>query len=167
MISDEVLTTADRQEALSRAYVMAIAGGSGYTTRQPDFDRESVDISISAGGPMRPSIDIQLKATINLGRPTQGRFRFSLIRRNYDMLREPTMIPRLLVVLALPHHETEWLTVTVDQLVLRRCAYWVCLAGLPETQNDATVTISIPENQRFDGEALRNLMEQARRGAIR
>ncbi len=50
-------------EALSRAYVSAIAAHAGYTVGRPEPDRDSVDLSLSAGGAMRPQIDIQLKAT--------------------------------------------------------------------------------------------------------
>jgi hypothetical protein len=103
------------------------------------LDRDGTDIQVRAGGSMRPSLDIQLKATINLGKPTNGEFRYPLKRRNYDLLREPTMIPRILVLLELPDKETCWLTVTPQKLILRRCAYWTSLTGFPETQNKDTV----------------------------
>ena len=76
------------------------------------------------------------------------------------------MVPRILVVLALPAVEADWLSVTPEQLVMRRCAFWASLAGFPETENNESVTISIQNNNRFDVESLRALMERARRGAI-
>lgn len=167
MIQDHLLTPTDREEALSRAYVQAVAAGAGYVVANLDFDRDGIDYVIKAGGQMRPSLGIQLKATINLGEVQEGRYSYSLKRRNYDLLREPTQTPRVLVVLALPQDEAEWLTVTDEELVLRRCAYWVSLTNLPETDNRASVTVSLPARQRFDVAALRNLMEQSRRGTIR
>jgi len=115
---------------------------------------------------MRPSLDIQLKATINLGEATNDEYCYALKRRNYDLLREQTMVPRILVVLSLPAAEAEWLSVTPEQLILRRCAYWVSLAGFSETQNNESVMISIHNNNRFDVDSLKALMERARRGAI-
>jgi hypothetical protein len=160
------MAVSDREEALSRAYVAAVAAGAGYVTSMMDFDRDGVDIQIRAGGTMRPSLDIQLKATINLGQPKGGAFRFPLKRRNYDLLLAETMIPRILVVLDLPRDETNWLQVTNDQLVMRRCAYWASLGGLSETANKESVTILIQSNNRFDVDSLRALMQQARKGVI-
>jgi hypothetical protein len=101
-----------------------------------------------------------------LGEAESGEFRFPLKRRNYDLLRETTMVPRLLVVLSLPADESGWLTVTADQLVLRRCAFWANLAGSPETENKESITVSILEKNLFDVEGLKALMKYARNGAI-
>jgi hypothetical protein len=165
-MTDALMAATDREEALSRAYVGAVAAGAGYVTALMDFDRDGVDVQIRAGGEMRPSLDIQLKATINLGEPTDNVFRFPLKRRNYDLLRAETMIPRILVVLDLPRNEADWLHVAPDQLIMRRCAYWADLAGMPETENKESVTISIQNKNRFDVKSLRALMERARTGAI-
>lgn len=93
-------------------------------------------------------------------------FRYPLNVRNYNLLRLPTQTPRILVVLALPGKQIDWLSVTSEALMLRHCAYWVSLRGQPETENAAATTISIPEVQQFDPEALRMLMEKSRSGAI-
>jgi Domain of unknown function (DUF4365) len=165
-MGDYLLTANDREEALSRAYVAAVAAGAGYVTAEPKFDRDGIDIEIHAGGLSRPQINIQLKATVNLGDVTNNAHRYALKRRNYDLLRVQTLVPRILVVLSLPAAEAEWLSVTPEQLILRRCAYWVSLAGFPETQNNESVTVSIHHNNRFDVDSLKALMERARSGAI-
>jgi uncharacterized protein DUF4365 len=165
-MTDGLLTGTDREEALSRAYIQAIAAGAGYVVATMDFDRDGVDVEIKAGGAMRPSIALQLKATINLGDAVDGVFRFPLKRRNYDLLREQTQVPRLLVILDLPKEEKHWLSVTPEELVLRRCAFWASLAGLPDTDNRESVTVSIPSANLFDIVNLRILMEQSRTGAI-
>ena len=167
MTQDQLLAPTDREEALSRAYLQAVAAGAGYVVASLDFDRDGIDCEIKAGGRMRPSLGIQLKATIHLGDVQEGHYRYPLKRRNYDLLREPTQTPRVLVVLALPTDEAEWLTVTEAELVLRRCAYWVSLADAPESENQTSVTVSLPELQRFDVSALRALMDQSRTGGIR
>jgi hypothetical protein len=166
-MTDNLLTGADREEALSRAYVQAVAAGAGYIVATMDFDRDGIDVEIKAGGSMRPSIGLQLKATINLGATKDGVFRFPLKRRNYDLLRISTQVPRLLIVLDLPPTEERWLTVTDDSLILRRSAYWASLAGAPESDNETSVTISIDTARCLDTTALRALMEQSRTGAIR
>ncbi|MBO0752400.1 MAG: DUF4365 domain-containing protein [Bradyrhizobiaceae bacterium] len=165
-MTDALMAVTDREEALSRAYVAAVAAGAGYITSVMDFDRDGVDLQVRAGGTMRPSLDIQIKATINLGEAKGGLFRFPLKRRNYDLLMADTIIPRILVVMDLPKNESDWLEVRADGLTLRRCAYWASLGGLGETANKQSVTILIRSNNRFDVESLRALMEQARRGII-
>ena len=108
---------------------------------------------------------MQLKVTMRLGQPDSGgNFRFRLPVGNYKNLICPSMVPRYLVVLALPENKEEWLAVGPDALVLRKCCYWVSLAGCPESGNRSNVTVSIPEMQRFDPEALVNLIDRSRRG---
>jgi len=167
IVSDTLLSTQDRQEALSRAYASAIAAGAGYVTYVPDYDRDSIDLGFIAAGRMRPNLHVQLKATINLRR-TGEFFKFPLKKKNYDDLRVPTQVPRIVVVLALPKKETGWLNVSVSKLVIKRCAYWASLhgkPGLPDGQE--SVTIEIPAANRFDVAGLRKLMEAARLGDIR
>ena len=166
-MTDALLTSEDREEALSRVYARAVAAGAGYVTAECDFDRDGVDLQIRAGGAMRPAIDLQLKASVNLSDSGEGYYRFALKRRNYDLLREETQIPRVLVVLALPREEYRWITITADELILRRRAYWMNLKGVEETENRSTVTVRIPMTNVFNVDSLRSLMDQSRTGSIR
>ena len=75
---------------------------AGYVVATMDFDRDGIDCEIKAGGRMRPSLGIQLKATVDLGEVADGSYRYPLKRRNFDLLRGPTQVPRLLVLLDLP-----------------------------------------------------------------
>jgi len=102
MSEDRLLSRGDREEALSRAYLQAVAAAAGYVVASLDFDRDGIDCVIRAGGRMRPALGVQLKATVGLGEPSAGCYRYPLKRRNYDLLREPTQTPQVLVVLALP-----------------------------------------------------------------
>ena|GEM_PF-103575 len=164
-VSDSILASGDRKEGLSRAYVQAVASAAGYTLAEPNLDRDGVDVQIRAGGQMRPSLDMQLKATVRL-RQHGAHWRFPLLRRNYDLLREPTMVPRVLVVLDLPEDEQRWLSASAQELVMRRCAYWVAIPGAPESENEHTLTISIPTANRLDVPALKDLMDRARSGTL-
>ena len=165
---DALLTSNDREEALSRAYAHAVAARAGYTTAVYSEDRDGVDIRIQAGGAMRPAIELQLKATINLGEPDEGGyFHFPLKLRNYDLLSIQTQTPRLLVVLDLPKEENQWMTITSDELVLRHRAYWLSLEGREETTNLTSITVLIPKENVLNVESLRMLMAQSRTRSIR
>ena len=165
-MTDALLKTEDQKEAISCAYVHAIAARAGYTTSIPTPDRDGVDLNIQAGGEFRPALDLQLKATVNLKRQQNGFVQFPLKSRNYNLLCINTQTPRLLVVLDLPRDRKRWITVTEDELVLRHRAYWLNLQGKKPTKNRKSVTVVIPEANLFNVESLRCLMEQSRGGII-
>ena len=162
-----LLTGPDQKEALSRVYVKALAACAGFSTSVPEPDRDSVDLRIQAGGARRPALDLQLKATTDFAEPRGGSLRFRLTIKNYRDLRDETQTPRLLVVLELPEDESRWMTVTSEELVLRRRAYWLSLQrDHEEIVDQKTVTVRIPEQNVFDVEAMRDLMERSRVGEI-
>jgi hypothetical protein len=165
-MDDGLLAFTDIEEALSEAYATAIAAHAGYVIAKRNFDRDGVDITIEAGDNLRPKIDVQLKATVNL----KGRgavLPFPCPRRNYDLLRIPTQTPRILVVLHLPKDPEKWLSVNPARLVLRNCAYWMSLRDAPETDVKDNKTVYIPKANRLDVPGLKALMEQSRTGVIR
>jgi hypothetical protein len=165
-MSDTLLTIQDRQEKFSRAYAAAIAAGAGYVTYVPDVDRDSVDIGFNAGGDMRPNLQVQLKSTINL-RKVGDVFKFQLQKKNYDDLRARTQVPRILVVLDLPRSEKTWLNISVKRLIIRRCAFWMSLNGMPALpEQRQSITLDIPSDNRFDVESLKEIMQMARSGAV-
>lgn len=166
-MTDALITTEMREEALSRLYVHAVATGAGYTTSTPSPDCDGVDLQIQAGGAMRPALHLQLKATVNLEKNGKGDVRYPLKIRNYNLLREETQTPRLLVVLDLPRDEERWMTITVNELVLRNRAYWLSLREFEGTTNTTSVTVEIPEKNLFNIENLIALMDQSRGGSVR
>lgn len=162
-----MLTVPDQKEDLSRVYVKALAARAGFSTSVPVPDRDSVDLRVMAGGPSRPALDLQLKATDSLAAAQAGLLRFRLGAKNYNDLRVETQTPRLLVLLELPKDEAQWMTVTSEELVLRRRAYWLSLQQEGgESVDQQTVTVHIPDSNILDVAALKELMEQSRRGEI-
>ena len=167
MTNDHLLTERDQEELLSIAYAHAVAAQAGYVTAAYERDRDGVDMRIQAGGEMRPALELQLKATVNLGAVhNDGCFHFPLRRRNYDLLIIRTQTPRLLVVLDLPDEKERWMSITDDELILRHRAYWLNLLNWEETENTDYRTVAIPETNVFDVASLRDLMEQSRNGVI-
>ena len=164
-MTDKLLTVPDQKAGLSLVYAKALATRAGYSTSMPQPDWDSVDLRIQAGGPRRPALDLQLKATVDLGEPQAGFLLFRLHIKNYDDLRGATQTPRLLVVLDLPKDERCWMIVTTEHLVLRCRAYWLTLQrGHAEVIGQQSVTVRIQERNVFSVETLRRLMEQSRSG---
>ena len=154
-----------RKEQFSHAYVHAIASVAGFGVSVPRVDNDSIDLELSGrsvnGLPLRPRIEVQLKCTSNqILRGDQ--VVYPLKRKNYDELRITSiLVPRLLVVVLVPESEEEWLRHSEEELAMRRCGYWVSLAGWTDTPNTSTVSISIPRANRFDVTGLRALMTRA------
>lgn len=164
-MTDQLLASTDIEDVLSEVYVSAVAARSGYTYSKPNLDRDSIDLTIAAGGQQRPKIDLQLKGTINLDL-AKDPMPFPLKLKNYNDLREITQVPRILVVVRLPEDSDKWLTISQNELILRHCAYWVSLRGQPEVDVQTSKTVYIPAKNRFDVDGLAALMEQARTGII-
>lgn len=163
---DSLLTTEDQEERLSLVYAKALAARAGYVTSVPDLDRDSVDLRVQAGGSGHPALDLQLKATTNLGASRNGSRPFPLSIKNYDELRGPTQTPRLLSVLELPSDKSQWMTVTEEELILRRRAYWLNLQTdkYGEKSGQKTTTIYLPDRNLLNVGTLRDLMDKSRRG---
>ena len=69
----------------------------------------------------------------------------------------------ILVVLELPPDPYLWLDCDVEQLVMRRSAWWEWLFGEREITTESKVIV-IPESHRFDLNAIPRLMERIRNG---
>jgi len=163
-MTDALLSDNDRKEALSLAYLDALAGRAGYETARADFDRDSVDLIVKAGGGNFPQLGIQAKATSSPDWQEDG-LHFRLKRKNFDDLRAGRLCPALLVVLELPADEREWLECTAESLVLRRSAVWLSLKGYPEIEGDSKVVV-LPKDQRLDPDTLIALMARVREGQL-
>jgi Domain of unknown function (DUF4365) len=161
-----LLADTDIEEAVSVAYAHAVAAAAGMVVALRHFDRDGIDITFETGGDQRPKLDAQLKATVNLVKNPAGIYRFPCPRKNYDLLRIPTQVPRILIVLHLPSEKSEWVRCTPENLILRNCAYWTHLNGAPVTENDTSVTIDVPPNNVFHVEGLKKLMEMSRSGKL-
>jgi hypothetical protein len=157
-----------RQELLSRAYVRAIAAQAGAVCSEPEQDF-GIDLCLrsvrgrgrritDAGG----QFDVQVKSTTRAN-VTEDEVRYDLSVKNYDDLRAPgDNCPRILVVLVLPDDEAQWLSQSVEELVLRHCAYWISLEGYPPTAATTTTRIAIPRTAVFSAEAVRAILARLR-----
>ena len=147
----------DKKERFSMAYIAAVAAHAGFHVVKPELDRDSIDGILMCDEGRRPRIEFQAKAT---ARDVMGdeALSFPLVVKNYNDLRADVIIPRLLIVVVLPADEEAWLDHSEEALILRHCGYWASLAGAPERENTATVTVPIPRHQRFDSDAVKALM---------
>lgn len=163
------MTENEQKQQLSVAYVHAVAACAGYACQSTIVDDDSVDVTIAAKGHVHsrsvlrsPRLEVQLKATSQniLG---DDKVTFPLPVKNYDELRCETMIPRLLVVFLLPEDNTTWLEQSEEQMISRKCAYWVSLLGKPDTNNTTSDTVHLPRANCLTVSTLRQMMETVSR----
>ena len=111
-----------------------------------------------------PKLDLQLKASTDQQHDHDEHVAWSLPRAHYDKLRSNSMAPRLLVVLMLPEKLEDAVVHTVEHLLVRRCAYWICLKGQPAITGSAkSTTVHIDKKNVFSPDALAEMMEKASR----
>lgn len=167
----------DIEAELSYAYLHAVASlaGAACTVSPRQLDNIGIDARLTAVGPFvgggernEVDVNIQLKATIADPFDSGTHLSYFLKEVNhYDDLRAKTYsIPRILVVLYLPKSKHEWLEASEQFLSLKRCAYWVSLAGAKESSNTSGVTVYLPKHQILTPASLSSLFSDLSHGKI-
>lgn len=171
-----MITSQQREEGLSRAYVQAVVTQAGMTVTWPQSgDDYGVDGTIrqvtNRGSRLLThgfALDFQLKATTTWEQ-TGDEIVYDLAAKTYNDLavrNSVRAIPLLLIVFCLPPEESEWLEVTEAFLQLRKCCYWTWIAG-SETENVATQRIRIPRQQRLTPQVLVDFFGALERGELK
>jgi hypothetical protein len=159
---------ASQKEQFSRAYVGAVAAAAGFAVYVPSVDDDSVDLGLAARGALgtihSPRLELQIKCTA-VGDLRVDHVRYKLKKKNYDDLRDPSLlVPRILVLVMVPENISEWIALTEDALVLRRCGYWVSILQHPARPNRRSVTLQVPRRQLFSPSTLGSMMYLIGRG---
>jgi len=111
-----------------------------------------------------PKLDLQLKASTTQEREHPEHIAWSLKRKHYDSLRQRRLTPILLVGLMLPEVLEDAVVHTADELIVRRCAYWLSLDGMgPIEGNVGSTTVQLPRSNVFSPDALSALMAKISR----
>lgn len=165
------ITAQHQKEALGQAYVRAVIAKAGFNFAKDEFDYglDGTIKEVDQRGDGRYfdtgfGINFQLKSTSAVSF-SDNEVIYDLESKNYnDLIIETTTWPNILVLFVLPEDEENWLSVTSDRLVIKQCAWWCSLEGLPPTPNNTPKRIRIPNNQVFSPSALKELMEKVKGG---
>lgn len=152
------------QSELSYAYLHAVAAKAKMSCKVGNRhdDNNGVDAQVSAIGPFPNGgylkdfiINIQLKSTRVIPTETENHFSYPLDLKGYNDLRETNLgQARFLVVLYLSEDSEDWLNISEDQLILKKCAYWVSLRNAPASSNSTNQTVYIPKSNLLTPQAL-------------
>jgi hypothetical protein len=167
-----MLPESEIKKQLSEVYVNAVCSIAGFSMSKPNFDC-GIDYHINEvitepDGTFHEtgiSLDIQLKSTIDF-QIKDNKIIYGLKNKNYnDLSTETVGTKRILVLLTLPNKKIEWLKQNIDQLILKKCAHWICLEGNSSKENiDSSTTIYLPIDNIFSEENLKLIFKNIKEG---
>lgn len=171
------LTNKDIESELSYAYLHAVASkvGASCNIANRALDGNGIDAAITGWGPFlgggyleEVTFHVQLKATISIPVEQDGHLSYFLSEtRRYDDLRADTVsVPRILVVMFLPADVDNWLTISPNELILKKCAYWTSLRGAAISTNKTGETVYLPKAQILDTNNLTDIFTRLSRNEI-
>jgi hypothetical protein len=155
-----------KKEELSLSYLNVICAYKGIAVEYQRHDEDSIDVIIkktmvkSNGQERKTLLGVQLKATAQKLVEDDTGFSYPLKKKNFKDLRMDSAIPMMLCVLRLPEKEADWLTHTVDELILRNCMYWCDITKLPDSDNETSISIHIPNENTLTPEKVLSLMQK-------
>ena len=160
---------ADLQAQFGLAYVQAVASVAGFfvQTAERGFDKDGIDITVLQRGAMRLTtstrLDLQVKSFT--GEVDGDPWPYDLGVKAYrDLSLTSYQVPRILVVVRMPSNTADWLSHTEQELVLRKCGYWLSLRGAPPTTNLVRSRVQLSRANLFDVAGLRSLMARIAEG---
>ena len=167
----------DIESELSYAYLHAVASKIGAASKVGNRhdDNNGIDASLTAWAPFlnggyiqEVDLKIQLKATIGVpvDNGTHLSYFLSGINRYNDLRSEALAVHRILIVMYLPADSNHWLTISENELILKKCAYWVSLRGAASSANGSGETIYIPKTQIFNPESLMDICARLSRKEV-
>ena len=153
-------------EALSLAYVYAIAAKAGINVYTPQrdlgFDMLFSKVTKRENGRRTDTSSTPLPCQIKVSTLWQMRedmIIYDLEVKNYNDLVNSDIC--LLILMCLPPCSDEWLHQNEDRLQLHKCCYYWCPSDPTETTNSETKRIFIPRSQMFTVDALTRLIAKA------
>lgn len=156
-----------RKEEMSLSYLIAVAAVNGIAVELKRHDDDGIDAELhkivtrNDGAQFRASLSVQMKSTATVLRKQDDNFHYDLKAKNYNDLRRNSRNPQYLFVLMLPKKPEEWLSHSVDELIIRKCMYWSDPATWQDVNNSSTVSVNIPKTNMLTPDALLELIKKS------
>jgi hypothetical protein len=168
-----VLTDQHIAEALSRAYVRAIAGRAGLNLAIREYDYgvdgsfDEVVVRQNRRVESGFALSFQLKSSTQWQINDERQVVYDLEVKTYnDLIIRRSMraaTPCILILLALPQDSEQWLICEETELRLQGTCYWEYLSG-SLSENRQSVRIRISRSQRLTPESLLTLINNVKTG---
>ena len=159
-----------RKEEISISYLHALCAMKGISFEPQTHDDDSIDIMLKKvfcradNSKYNAQISVQLKSTSSDYKEQAENYSYSLKKKNYDDLRMPATVKPYLFLLILPEDDSDWVTHSIEELVIKKCMFWLDLKDLPDNDNTSSVTVYFPKSNYVSSETLdkilRNVAEE-------
>ena len=153
------------KEDLSISYLRAVAAKAQieFELRRRDVFSKDVNLSkrITLGDlDFVSELNIQLKSTNSKSQYSESKeeITYALNAKNYNDLCKNTTTPIILCLLILPEDKEEWVTQTTEELIMKRCMYWLSLKGYVPTANQSTCSVKIPKTNIVSADSLNEIL---------
>ena len=157
-----------QKEDISISYISALCASAGISYDVQQHDDDSTDAIIKRrivfddGSFYDAQMRIQLKCTSSVSQYTNQPevISYKLKVKNYNDLCTPSTMPIILGLLVLPEDETEWVSWSKEELLIKGCMYWNSFLGCVKSDNQSTVTVQIPKCNLINQDSLNFLLEK-------
>ena len=158
------MTESKRKEDMSIAYLQTVCAYAWVDMIMVRHDDDGTDCLLKKSLCIQnirydATISVQLKSTSQSVIETDTNLHYALKKKNYDDLRSIGSTSKYLFVLFLPNTESDWITHSCDELILRRCMYWHDLSKAPQKSNTSSVTLNLDKNKFVSPGSLIRLIE--------
>lgn len=160
-----------QQELFSYAYVRAVAAVVGYSVQEKTrpMDNAGLDLTIEVPGELEgmdcPKFDAQVKCTTSLDIIKENSINFALPVKNYEKLRSTrSRSPQILIVVLVPKKVEDWIDVSEQKLIMKKCGYWASLKSEPSTDNKDNITVYLPRQNLLTPHNLETIMKKIAKG---
>ena len=168
-----MMTQAHIKEAISIRYMQLIAAYNGYSTSstRPDYGSD-LDIKeivfrqentqgryFESGRELKIQVKSATESALTLGEDLIF-YDLAAVTYNDLIVRKSSRTPLILVLFVLPDEASQWVTVSDQELICKKCAYWYVPAdGEALTHNLSSKRISITQENLISTNTLSQLFE--------
>ncbi len=160
-----MMTEEHIKEAISLRYMELIAAYNGYdvSNSKNDYGRDlQIDeVDLFDDGRFlstNRSLHFQVKSTTTKSIIEENEsIKYDLKAKNYNDLiaLKDTASPLILLLFVLPENKNNWLELTKEELITRKCAYWFMPSETAsKTDNNSTIRIDIDKRHLVDLETI-------------
>lgn len=161
------------EENLSLAYATVVSSMAGYElymlSKDWGVDAQLAEV-MKVDGSVEDTgvyVSVQLKAcknTRDLGQKIAYDIK-NKARNKLTKTKTNAAVPKILVVLCLDTQKSNWMKQDLSQLIVKKCAYWYYLEGMPKVPNDDhTTVLHIPKENVFSPENIQKIMNCVKTG---
>ena len=158
----------NRKEELSISYLNALCAVQGIAMERRKHDNDGIDFNLHKEiickddiSKFRAQFDVQLKASSSGYTEYENHYAYAIDMKIFNDLRRPATVKPYIFLLILPKEEQEWLIHTIDELMIKKCMFWLDLLELPPSDNTSNITLHFPKENVVTLEQLEEFLQKS------